>query len=310
MANVNITYRVTGRYMNGSSVEAYHLVGEDGSQMVANKERIIFLIGRGQIENMRLQSNGNELIIRGKGVNLNALPIFDTSKGNFRGNAASQAAIASSNVTPKKNSGINVMGQLRLVKRIMYKTNCLGYIVADVNGVEKKLNRKKVLELAMQKLISNAVVQRWIPKGETQSQLILRGVGCDINSLPVVTVDQNGNMIDPNEIAKQEYVYMRAVRMKRGGIIHDNKKNKNMSFESGDYILCGINGTLKPIKSALAKDVFTIDGEGTSAICDEFLNNLSYYPVELFGGTAQSLSEAQVKRWPIVKVKRTQTIKA
>lgn len=305
MANMNITYRVTGRYMNGSAVEAYHLVGEDGTQMVANKEHIIFLIGRGQIENMRLQSNGSSMIIRGKGINLNELPIFDTAKGNFRGNAASQA-VASTNVVPKKNSGVNVMGQLRLTKRIMHKTTCLGYIVTDANGVEKKLSRKRVLELATQKLISNAVVQRWAPKGETQSQLILRGVGCDINALPVVTVDQNGNIVDVSEVSKQEYVYMRAVRMKRGGIVHDNVKNRNMGFESGDYILCGINGMLKPIKSSIAKDIFTIDGEGTSAVCDEFLNNLAMYPVELFGGSVQSLSEAQVRRWPIVKVKRMQ----
>lgn len=304
MTSKTITYRVTGRYMSGSAVEAYHLVGEDGSQMRANKERIIYLIGRGQIENMRLQSNGSELIIRGKGINLNSLPIFDTNKNNFRDNPASQA-VAATNVSPKKDSGINVMGQMRLVKRIMYKTSCLGYIVADVNGVEKKIDRNRVIKLATQKLISNAVVQRWSPKGSTQSQLILRGVGCDINQLPVVTVDQNGNLIDPNEIAKQEYIYTRAVRMKRGGIIHDTVKNKNLSFESGDYIICGINGTLRPIKSDVAKDILILDNSGNSAVCDEFLSNLEKYPVELFGGAVQSLKDTQVKKWPIVKVKRS-----
>ncbi len=309
MINRNLTYRVTGRYMNGSTVDSYHLVGEDGSQVVAGKDQIVYLIGRGQIENMRIQTNGGEIIIRGRGINLNNLPVFDMAKGNFRGNQASQQA-ASTNVAPRKNSGINAMGQLKITKRIMYKTTCLGYMVMDMSGKEKMLRREKVLKLATEKLISNAIVQRYTPKGSTNTALILRGVGCDINALPVVTVDQNGNIIDPDKIKNQEYVYMRAVRMRRGGIIHDTMNGKNIPFESGDYILCGINGVLRAIKAEAAKDVFTLDGEGKSAICDSFLNNLDKFPVELFGGSSQSLNEAQVRRWPIVKVNRTKKVNA
>lgn len=301
MSNMNITYRVTGRYMNGSTVDAYHLVGEDGSQIKANKDYAIYLIGRGQIENMRIQSNDGSLIIRGKGTNLNSLPVFDTNNQNFRTNRASQEA-ASSNVTPKKNSNINAMGQLTITKRIMYKTSCLGYIVTDRSGKSQKLKRQRVIELARDRLISNAIVQRSVVKGSTESRLILRGVGCDINSLPIVTVDQHGKLIDPSELVKQEELYMRAVRMKRGGVIHDTINNKTIPFESGDYILCGINGTIRPIKSSKAKDVFVMDRTETSAICDEFLNNLERYPVELFGGTTQTLKDTQVRRWPIVRV--------
>lgn len=304
MANVNLTYRVTGRYMTGSTVTGYHLVGEDGSQIVAIKERLIYMIGKGQIENMRLQANGDEMILRGKGINLNNLPVFDMNKGNFRSNQASKMA-ASTNVNPKKNSGVNPMGQLTLTKRIMYKTNCLGYMVTDLSGQEKKFSRKRVVELATQRLISNAVVQKYTPKGSTECQLILRGVGCDISSLPIVTVDQNGNLIDPSQIAKEKTVYMRAVRMKRGGIIYDQKKSMKITFEPGDYILCGINGVLRPIKSEAAKTTFSLTGDSTSAVCDEYLDNLSDYPVELFGGPTQSLNAEQVKRWPIVKVNRT-----
>lgn len=303
MANMNLTYRVTGRYMTGSTVTAYHLVGEDGSQIVATKERLIYMIGKGQIENMRLQVNGGEMILRGKGINLNNLPIFDMNKGNFRNNQASKVA-AATNVNPKKNSGINPMGQLKITKRIMYKTNCLGYMVVDLSGQEKKFSRKRVVELATQRLISNAVVQKYTPKGSTECQIILRGVGCDISSLPIVTVDQNGNLIDPAQIAKEKSVYMRAVRMKRGGIIYDKKENIKITFEPGDYILCGINGVLRPIKSEAAKNTFSITGDSTSAVCDEYLSNLAQYPVELFGGPTQSLNAEQVKRWPIVKVNR------
>lgn len=303
MASVNLTYRVTGRYMTGPTVTAYHLVGDDGSQVVASKDRIIYMIGKGLVENMRVQASSEGIILRGKGINLNTLPIFDTAKGNFRNNQASQVA-ASTNVAPKKNSSVSPMGQLRITKRIMYKTNCLGYIVVDLSGAEKKLSRKKVVELAAERLISNAVVQKYTPKGETDYQLILRGVGCDISSLPIIPVDQNGNIIDPSSLSKEEYLYMRAVRMKRGGIIYDNKKNNRLPFESGDYLVCGINGILRTIKSVDANARITLDNSIKSAVCDDCLDNLANYPVEIFGSSARVLNPDQVKKWPIVKVKK------
>lgn len=304
MTNNNLTYRVTGRYMTGSTVVSYHLVGEDGSQIVAGKERVIYMIGKGQIENMRLQSDGDDILIRGKGINLNTLPVFDTAKGNFRGNQASQAA-ASTNVAPKKGSGVNPMGQFTIVKRIMYKTTCLGYIVTDLSGEEKKFKRSKVVELATQKLISNAIVQKYTPKGETEYQLVLRGVGCDIGELPVVAVDQNGNIIDTAAVSKEQFVYMRAVKMKRGGIIYDESKNKRITFEPGDYIICGIESTLRSLKASEIESRIVLSGDSNTAVCDEYLANLSNYPVELFGGASQKLTPEQVKRWPVVKVKRT-----
>lgn len=302
MANMNLTYRVTGRYMTGSAVTGYHLVGADGSQVIANKERLIYMIGRGQVENMRLQTNGDDVILRGKGVNLNKLPVFDVSKGEFRGNSASQNA-ASTHVAPKKNSGINPMGQLTLIKRIMYKTNCSGYVVTDMSGVEKKLSRAKVVELAKQRLISNAIVQRYTPKGSNETQLILRGVGCDISNLPVVTIDQNGNIIDNEDNSKRsQSVYMRAVKMKRAGILYDNKKNRKATFSSGDYIVCGPNGNLIYMKEIDAQKVMTVVNDNVTAVCDGYLDNLDKYPVELFGCEAKQLTPDQVKRWPIVRV--------
>ena len=93
MVNPNVLYSVTGRYMDGQKLVAYHLVGEDGSQAQEGKERVIWLIGKGVITNMRLQSGTNgEVIIRGKGVNLNNLPVFDIAKQQFREDETSQAA--------------------------------------------------------------------------------------------------------------------------------------------------------------------------------------------------------------------------
>ena len=303
MANLNITYRVTGRYKAGSAVTAYHLVGEDGSQIAASKERVIYMIGKGQIENMRIQSSGDEMIPRGKGINLNDLPIFDINKQEFRNNRASQIA-ASTSVTPKKNSGVNPMGQLTLIKRIEYKTNCMGYVVTDFSGNERQLSRKKIFELAAQKLISNAVVHKYTPKGSNSYQLILRGADCELAKLPKVTVDRYGNVIDPEKISQEKKVLMRALRMRRAGILYDNKKSLKMTFEPMDFILCGINGVLRVVKSGDAEKMFIMSNEGKAAVCDEFLDNLELYPVELFGAQAKTIRPDQVAKWPIVEVTR------
>lgn len=304
MAGTNLTYRVTGRYMTGSTVDAYHLVGEDGSQIVANKQRIIYLIGRGQIENMRTQASGDDMILRGKGINLNTLPVFDMGTGSFRNNQASRQAAATP-VAPKTNSGVSPMGQLKITKRIMYKTKCLGYIVTDMSGRERKIDRNKLIELATQKLISNAIVQRYTPTDSNESKLVLKGVGCNIGALPIVSIDQNGNIIDPEKIKQNDYVYMRAVKIKRGGVIYDNEKGMKIVFASGDYILCGVNGILRPVKADQAKDKLSYVSNIDIAICDEYLDNLSKYPIELFGSDIQYIKPETVRKWPIVKVKVT-----
>ena len=97
---------------------------------------------------------------------------------------------------------------------------------------------------------------------------------------------------------------MRGVRMKRGGILYDLKRDKKITFESGDYILCGVNGVLRPMKSAAAHKRLSLEQIVTSAVCDECLYNLGNNPLELFGGAMQTLSPEQVRKWPVVKVKR------
>lgn len=292
-----ITYRVVGRYMEGTSLIGYHLVGSDGSQALATRERAIYMVGRGLLENMRVQSNGNEMILRGKGVNLNTLPIFDQKRNKFRGNTASQD-VENTAVKPKRGSGINPMGQLKIIKRMMHKTSCLGYIVLDLSGKERKLSRERVIELAIQKLISNATVQRYKAKGEGKTKLILRGAGCDLSELPAVIVDSNGNVIDP--VDDKAKIRMRAAKMMRGGIIYDKIKNVKAVFKPGDYLVCGIKGVIRPVKSDEMGDRFKQDKLNSIAICDDYLENLVNYPIEIFGTTARELRPEQIKKWAVV----------
>lgn len=292
-------YRVVGRYMTGSTVSGYHLVGIDGSQVKASKDRAIYMIGRGLIENMRVQSSESGVIVRGKGVNLNMLPVYDLNKDAFRDNKYSQDA-ANTNVQPKKDSGINPMGQMEITKRIMYKTTCLGYMVKDRSGKEIKLSRDKVIELAVQRLISNATVQKYTDRSTGKTRLILRGAGSDLTELPALIVDSTGRIVDPNKVDSN--TKMRVVRMKRGGIVYNKEKDKKYTFETGDYLVCGNNAVIRPMNKSDALRKLKVDTEGTSAICDVSLENLVNYPIEIFGNKVQTLSKEQVLTWQIVSI--------
>ena len=296
---VDMSYRVVGRYMTGSAVYGYHLVGIDGSQIKASKERVIYMIGKGLVENMRVQSSESEMILRGKGVNLNTLPVYDLSKDAFRDNKQSQD-VANTNVQPKKDSGINPMGQMEITKRIMYKNTCLGYMVKDRSGKEIKLSRDKVIELSVEKLISNATVQKYTDNSTGKTKLILRGAGRDLTEIPALVVDEAGRIVDPNKL--DSTTKMRIVRMKRGGIVYDKTNNQKITFEAGDYLVCGNNAVIRPIKAADVASKFKADNSKSGAICDVSLDKLSNYPVEIFGNPIQTLKSEQILTWQIVSI--------
>ena len=297
-SSAGVTYRVVGRYMAGPAVTGYHLLGSDGRQLPVTKERAIYLIGRGLVENMRVQANGKEMIIRGKGVNLNSLPIYDEKRNKFRNNEA-YGAIKDSAVKPKKDSGISPMGQVKIIKRIMYKNRCLGYIVVDHSGKERKFSRKQVINLAIQKIVSNATVQKYTPPGKDKPELILRGAGIDLSKLPSVLVDNTGKLIDPQR--DRDELKIRAIRMRRGGIVYDKVKNRKIPFEPGDRLVCGIKGTIRPVRASEFEKMFSVDKAGNMAICDDYLDNLKNYPIEIFGSTPREINADQVKKWDIVR---------
>ena len=143
----NEVYRVTGRYMSGSEVDSYHLVSNTGKVLIANKAKAILLISRGLVENMRVQYSGADVIIRGKGVNLNTLPIFDLNKEAFRNNGA-MPQVGSTSKTAKQNP----LSQYKITKRIMYKTSCIGYMLIDTTGHERKVTKAQAHKLAIEGL--------------------------------------------------------------------------------------------------------------------------------------------------------------
>lgn len=295
MINLNIMYSVTGRYMDGQKVEGYHLVGEDGSQAQECKERVIWLIKRGLINNMRIQSGEDgEDIIRGKGINLNKLPVYDIAKNKFRNDEKSQEASSGVN-------SINKLGQYTILRRIMYKNQCLGYEVQDYSGKITRKSRKNVIDLAVQKLISNAVAFKCRRNGQDIPEIKLRGVNVDLKKLPVLIVDEQGKIIDPTK--NIQGITLRGACMKKNGIIKDTLNNKVMTFKCGDFILCGINGDIV-IKDRLEVEK-TLDKVNmiNKAVCDDYIEGSHRYQIEIFGSKPILLTDSMIKSWAVLKHK-------
>lgn len=176
-------YSVVGRYMDGSKVSAYHIVGDDMSQAKVTKNQLIRLVDQGFITNCRVQMYNDEPLLRGHGINLNALPIYDERRNVFKdGNQVVD-------VSKKVNDPAKVIGQLALKKRIMCGKSCVGYVVSDKSGAERNVSRTKILELASNKMLANARVQMY------NNEPLLRGVGISLEELPVINVDKDGNVV-------------------------------------------------------------------------------------------------------------------
>ena len=301
MVNPNVIYRVTGRYMDGQKIIGYHLVGEDGSQAQESRERVIWLIGKGIISNMRIQvGTDGEVILRGKGINLNNLPVYDPNKDKYRNTESSQQ-VANSSVSVRKSNVANVspMGQYTITHRIMLKNKCLGYQLIDHSGTITRKKRDDVIRLAVQKLISNAVAQRYTRTGSDKPELILRGVDCELGKLPILVVGENGKIVDPTK--NKDNFTVRSAYMKHSGIVHDTINNTRIPFKAGDFIICEANGEIV-IKDRLSveKD-YKKDTESAQAFCDDYLEVASNCYIELIGSKPIQLTQAMIKSWVILK---------
>lgn len=303
MVNPNVIYRVTGRYMDGQKIIGYHLVGEDGSQAQETRDRVIWLIGKGVITNMRVQIGAEgEAILRGKGINLNNLPVYDPNKDKYRNTEKSQQ-VAHSSVSVKKSSVADAspMGQYTITHRIMLKNKCLGYQLIDYSGTVTRKKREDVIKLAIQRLISNAVVQRYTRPETNKPELILRGVNCELSKLPILVVGDNGKIVDPTK--NKDNFTVRSAYMKHSGVVHDTVNNTKIPFKAGDFIICEANGAVI-IKDRLSvEQLYRKDTESAQAFCDDYLDVASNCYIELFGSKPIKLTKAMIKSWIILKPK-------
>ncbi len=192
MANINdtgkITYSIVGRYMNASAVSAYHIIGSDGKELKASRELVCYLVGKGLVTNCKGQMNGGDIALRGVGVNLTDLPVKNERTGEIRRNNAT------------KTSDTKMFVQLRLVASIYQDSKCIGYVVRDAGGTEKKLAKSVVFKLAA----SNKVVNAELEKG--RGEPYLKGVDIDLDKLPIIDLDNRGVKSNTNNKTKASNV--------------------------------------------------------------------------------------------------------
>lgn len=318
MASKELTFNVTGRYMNGSEVVGYQLVDTEGNQLYVNKDRAIFMIGRGEISNMRIQYSEGQVVPRGDGVNLNKLPRFDVTKQQFGGNQASRN-LAKTN----GNNNYRAMGQLEIIKRIMKGKTVEGYVVRDFSGAEKKIPRSKVIELASNGIISNATVSKYNPyKGMTLEEAKrmprfkqseweyvqkwgyitrLNGVGIQLNALPAMVVLADGQIVDPKDKSQYSKLVLRAICLGRGGTLYNLRKDNHKTFKVGDYLVVLPDGQLTCADRNEFISKMALVQTDEHATCDEFLQNLNNYDVELFGRQREKIKATAVMGWKTYK---------
>ena len=186
--------------MSGSSVIGYIFEGSDGSRHSFDRDKTLYLIGRGQIENMRAQSvSDGSVIIRGKGTNLNNLPVIDAKE---------------------------LKARLKVIRKVTNNSRVVAYDVVDRNGKIKTLGLKDTVKACKEGLISNIEIHK-----ESNGYRVT-WVGFDIKSLESREECTNGTAN-----RNKELTLLKATRVKESGVIVNNNTGKESSISNGDIIL-------------------------------------------------------------------------
>lgn len=283
---VDKIYTVVGKYIENGEVTGYKFKCSDGTDMYADITRTTYLIYNGKIVNMRIQpGNDNKPIIRGKGINLNNLPVLDKN-----------------DIPKDKNlKKDNEHGRIyTITKRMVYKDVCIGYVLEDDNGKAYRKSKNDVNNLAIGRRISNATARKWLDSNN-KPRVLLRGIGVDINTLPIVYVDSSGKVIDTTRIT--DSTTFRILKTAKGGILYHNNDNIGV-FRAGDYIIFDIKGDMHvESKSSFQSKAEIVDGAREST-CDFIVRRAPEYSIEIFGMKKVRVSSQDIlDNWGIAKMK-------
>ena len=164
-------YQIVGRYMSGKEVTAYHLQSlETGKNGKYTREQVAFLVGRDQVSNCEGQIYKDKVILRGKGMSLEDLPIQQEDGTLSRTDSIGKVR--------KGTEAKDALTQVIIVGSLVRGRNVLGYVVQNAGGGQKNLKRQDLLQLARDGRVGNARVQMY------NGNYILKGVGCDLSQLP------------------------------------------------------------------------------------------------------------------------------
>lgn len=168
---VKVSYSIVGRYMNGKEVTGYQIQSTKGESKRVTREQLCLLVGRGDITNCTGQVYKKKVILKGKGININDLPIVDEKNSKVK-NTDKIGAVK------KGTSNTDAVNQLMIVRKLVSGGKPVGYVLRNAGGAERKIKRDEVVTLAKNGGIGNARVQMY--KGKP----LLRGVGINLNALP------------------------------------------------------------------------------------------------------------------------------
>lgn len=174
MAGRRVQYQIVGRYMDGTSVTGYQMQSiETGKSGKFTREQAAFLVGRGQVTNCDASIYQDKVIFKGIGVSLESLPIIRDGKVSN----TDRIGHVRKDVTPEQ-----AVNQLMISGVIVSGRNTVGYVIRNAGGQEKKIKREDCLKLASQNRLGNARIQNY------NGKVILRGVGVNLNELPVINI--------------------------------------------------------------------------------------------------------------------------
>lgn len=174
MAGRRVQYQIVGRYMDGTSVTGYQMQSiETGKSGKFTREQAAFLVGRGQVTNCDASIYQDKIIFKGIGISLESLPIIRDGKVSN----TDRIGHVRKDVTPEQ-----AVNQLMISGVIVSGRNTVGYVIRNAGGQEKKIKREDCLKLASQNRLGNARIQNY------NGKVILRGVGVNLNELPVINV--------------------------------------------------------------------------------------------------------------------------
>ncbi len=182
MAAPRVQWQIVGRYMSGTEVTGYHLQSiETGKSGRFTRAQVCYLVGRNQITNCTGSLAKDGVILTGRGMNLASLPSVQENNGKLK-NTGEGGRVK------RGTSNGAAMEQFTLISSIKAGNRVLGYGVKNYGGAIKKLQLSVVLKLAQSGKINNARLQMWNGKP------LLRGVGCNLNSLPVEKIQLASNV--------------------------------------------------------------------------------------------------------------------
>ena len=278
----NSLYHIVGRWKDGQYITGYQISDDGGDTIKVSKDRLIYLIGKGLVRNARIQPDGEGgIIIRGKGVNLNKLPTYDEARNEIK-------CSVNGNGVPRKNI---YEEKYEMIKRVMHKTNCVGYVLKGSDGKCITVNRNTAFEMAKQKLIEGVVLRRSDNK-ESGTVFILRGTGDkNIANLPIVFVDENGRAITEDKSRTECLI----AKMNKGGKLVNVKTKAVKTFNIGDYLVCYPNAAIDiATKESIGQEFNLSDAAWKD---NGYMDLVSHYEIELFSGKKIGITKEMVYKW-------------